>query len=149
MDDLHFSVWALPETPSEARPPGPNAVIHDVSLQTLVVSGEQLQTPLGVTFETAAERLTKIPQLYFEPDGSFLWVSRNSDRRWEMTGMLYDQGASLAYAEMRGCCPRAEMERVLACLSHAEQTNIIQFVRQGVFVEMEEFLRFCEAKHPR
>ncbi|MCG8651951.1 MAG: hypothetical protein MI861_19075, partial [Pirellulales bacterium] len=66
------------------------------------------------TFEAAAERLEKLDSLYFEPDGSFVWVAEGGDQ--QIDGMLYDAAGRLQYVEIRGICQIAVWRQLLAAI---------------------------------
>jgi hypothetical protein len=52
-------------------------------------------------FDDVAERLGEVPRLYFEPDGSLVWVGDD----WQIDGMLYDREGLLQYADLKGQAP--------------------------------------------
>lgn len=54
--------------------------------------------PLTSRFDEIAESLTQLPRLYFEPDGSLVWVGPD----WQIDGMLYDRDGVLQYADLKG-----------------------------------------------
>ena len=71
-------------------------------------------SPLGSDFDAAAQRLTAIESLYFEPDGSFVWVCRLSGQ--QIDGMLYDALGQLQYVELSGHCGRSAWRLLLEAL---------------------------------
>ena len=73
-----------------------------------------------VSFEEAGERLERLDRIYFEPDGSFVWVgecpTRDGTTRWQLDGMLYDHSGRLHRVELKGTCPRGAWQALLeAC----------------------------------
>src|SRR4051812_40193066 len=42
--------------------------------------------PLAVTFEQVAAALEVLPRMFFEPDGSFVWVSPDGEPHWQLDG---------------------------------------------------------------
>ena len=69
--------------------------------------------PLSTSFEAAAERLNRIDQLVFEPDGSFVWSPSEQEK---LFGMVYDAADRVQYVELRGACCRetwTELVRVI------------------------------------
>ncbi|MGI9470659.1 MAG: hypothetical protein ACR2NZ_03935 [Rubripirellula sp.] len=60
--------------------------------------------PIATSFEEVEQRLTKIDQLYFEPDGSFVWSGKGGQE--QVFGMVYDAGGQVQYCELRGRCQR-------------------------------------------
>jgi len=56
------------------------------------------------SFEALAERLGKMPGMYFEMDGSFVWVDHDTVPPGQMDGMVYDLNGRLEYVEIKGAC---------------------------------------------
>jgi hypothetical protein len=71
--------------------------------------------PLPTSFEQAQERLTALPKLYFEPDGSFVWSLDQG--RQQVFGMIYDAAGCIQYSELRGTCHLATWRRVVEALT--------------------------------
>ena len=114
----------------------------------VIVQGE-LSGPSGlsVTFEAALDRLAKLPRLFIEPDGSFVW--RGSDGRggeWQVDGNLVDEGEALAYVELKGCCPSERFDDLLAALGWPQQPLIFQLPRRGIWLAESEFRRLAAAE---
>ena len=59
---------------------------------------------LPQSFEELAERLGEMPGMYFEMDGSFVWVDHASVPPGQMDGMVYDRNGRLEYVEIKGAC---------------------------------------------
>ena len=57
---------------------------------------------LPPSFEELAEALGKMPGMYFEMDGSFVWVDHGSVPPGQMDGMVYDRNGRLEYIEIKG-----------------------------------------------
>lgn len=95
--------------------------------------------PWNVTFDAAFAGLEQIPGLFIEPDGSFLLVSRPGEPKWQVEGNLYDQGPSLAYLEMKGCCPEERLDALLRPLGWPEVPLVFQRVREGTTLTEAEF----------
>ena len=60
------------------------------------------QGPIETSFEEAESRLTRLPKLYFEPDGSFVWTRQAG--REQIYGMLYDASGQVRYCDLQGKC---------------------------------------------
>ncbi len=58
--------------------------------------------PIESSFEEAESRLVALPQLHFEPDGSFVWTGNAGQQ--QVFGMIYDAAGSIQYCELRGHC---------------------------------------------
>jgi hypothetical protein len=60
------------------------------------------QGPIETSFEAAESRLSELPRLHFEPDGSFVWALDGGQQ--QLFGMIYDAHGSIQYCEVRGHC---------------------------------------------
>jgi len=109
------------------------------------LSARELLKPIAmpVSFEQAADRLQQLPRLFFEPDGSFVWVGQDGDRRWQVDGQLTDRAGRLLYAELRGDCPAEAFDRLLAALGWPATPLVFLLTRHAVFLDEEEFRRFA------
>lgn len=77
----------------------------------------QAGVPLNVSWEAAFERLSLLPRLYAEPDGSFLWSGQDeSQGDWQLEGTLFDDGQVVRRIELVGNCSRDNWERFLQAL---------------------------------
>lgn len=72
--------------------------------------------PLTSRFEEVAERLSDLPRLFFEPDGSLVWVGAD----WQIDGMLYDRGGILQYADLKGSAQRQPWRRLIERIVYPE-----------------------------
>ena len=59
---------------------------------------------LPQSFELLAEILASIPGMFFEMDGSFVWVDHSFTPASQMDGMVYDRHGKLEYVEVKGAC---------------------------------------------
>lgn len=70
--------------------------------------------PLSSRFDDVARALVLLPRLFFEPDGSLVWVGED----WQIDGMIYDRDGILQYADLKGHAPRGTwrtlVERIAA-----------------------------------
>jgi len=112
---------------------------------TLNVTREQLATTtFACRFEDAAERLQQLERMYCEPDGSFVWVSAQEGPCWQVDGNLYDRDERLLFVDLKGTCPAAEFDRLLACFGWPETDVMFQLVQEAVLLGEEEFRRYAE-----
>ncbi len=81
-------------------------------MQLFVQIHAQPHSELPQTFEGLADAIGSLPGMYFEMDGSFVWVDRNTDPPSQMDGMVYDRNGRLEYVEVKGAC-NAQQWRVL------------------------------------
>ena len=71
-----------------------------IFVQIHPLPGQQLPQ----SFESLAEILVSIPGMFFELDGSFVWVDHEDTPPSQMDGMVYDRLGKLAYIEVKGDC---------------------------------------------
>ena len=70
--------------------------------------------PLPVDFETLAERLSALPNMYLEMDGSWVWTGQQAGGRWQLDGMIYDASGKVQYIDLKGSCPLPEWQLLLS-----------------------------------
>ena len=92
-------------------------------------------------------RLAGLERMYCEPDGSFVWVSSQADRLWQVDGNLYDRAERLLFVDVRGTCPAEEFDRLLQCLGWPETAVMFQLVREAVLLGEDEFRRWAALPH--
>lgn len=99
---------------------------------------------LSVSFDAALAELAKLPRMFIEPDGSFVWRgTAEAGGPWQVDGNLIDQGAVLAYVELKGCCPVEQFEQVLAAVGWPENRLAFQLPRLGIVLDETEFRRLA------
>lgn len=125
---------------------GPSLRLSGRQVTTLKVLSTQLSLPFLVSFETACERLEKLPRMFCEPDGSFVWVANEVARNWQLDGNLVDGPAGLMYVELAGKCPPSAFDQLLSCLGWPETPLVFQLVREAVFLDEVEMRRLGEAR---
>jgi hypothetical protein len=114
-------------------------------LATITLSSPQQAEPFSVSFETATERLAELPQLFVEPDGSFVWVSpKGSIPAWQVDGVVNDRADRVVSVEAKGTCPRLEFEQLLRAFDWPETRLVMQLVEASIFLEDAEYLRCAE-----
>lgn len=94
------------------------------------------------TFEEVTDALTRLPRMYVEPDGSFVWVA-SAEPAWQLDGMLYDGAGRLWYVELKGRCPQEEFDRLLSTFGWPQTPLVIQLVREAVRLEEPAFRRYA------
>ena len=102
--------------------------------------------PWSVTFDQAFAALEQVPSVFIEPDGSFLRTNRPGEPKWQVEGNLYDQGPSLAYVEMKGCCLEEQLDELLRPLGWPEESLTFQMVREGTLLSEMEFRKAAGSK---
>lgn len=138
MYQFHVSVHAIPG----AAAAGPPLTLGELRLQTLEPTPAALAaTPIDCTFEDAYERLEALPRMFIEPDGSWVWTSPSDETRWQVDGHLYDRAERLHYVELKGNCPAARFDQLLAALGWPRVELVFQLVREAVVLTESEFRR--------
>ena len=108
--------------------------------------------PLKVTFEAIAEELAPWPGMYFEMDGSFVWVSPNRDDSskplWQLDGMIYDRNNEVQYVELKGYCDHAAWIKLVSVFGDNAITNdpnsnrgslAIHLIKQSTWILESDF----------
>ena len=91
------------------------------------------------SFEQVSESLEKLPRLYLEADGSFVWVIERSGDRFQLDGLLTDDGANLLHCELKGVCDSETLDQLLQVFGWPEQKIGVQLVQVGTFLSESEF----------
>ena len=132
-----------------ARPVGTTtsdgANLRGLALRRLTVRGDELGPGFDVTFETVGERLAGKERLFFEPDGSFVWVASVGEQPWQLDGLLADRANRLLYVELKGTCPSPALDELLIAIGRPAEGFMFQLVREAVFLDEAEFLRYASA----
>jgi hypothetical protein len=98
--------------------------------------------PLMVTFDDALVRLERLPRLFIEPDGSFVWRgTTEASEEWQLDGNLTDRGDVLDYVELGGVCPPKRLDDVLRALGWPEYALAFVLPHTGATLTEEEFRR--------
>jgi hypothetical protein len=100
-------------------------------------------TTMECSFETAVARLGRLPRLYCEADGSFVWASPQGETAWQVDGNLYDRNERLLFVDLKGTCPAEQFDRLLTALGWPETPLMFQLTREAVFLDEGEFRRFA------
>jgi hypothetical protein len=110
-------------------------------VRVLELPATALTHPLPISFEDAVERLSALPRMFVEPDGSFVWVSNSADSAWQLDGVLFDRGGSLQYVELHGTCSKESFESLTGIFGNNEMRFVIQLMQQAIFLCEAEFCR--------
>lgn len=96
------------------------------------------QGPLASSFEQAEERLTALANLYFEPDGSFVWALEGGKQ--QVFGMIYDAAGQIQYTELRGSCRWSTWRQIIDAISGGKSFNgqVLQLPKQQL-QELQSF----------
>ena len=108
------------------------------------IEPEDLGRPMAVSFEQAEESLGQLPNLYIEPDGSFVWVAAPAaEHPWQVDGVLYDRGDKMLYLEIKGSCPQVEFDQMLTTLGWPVAPLMFQATQHAVYLSEQDFRALC------
>lgn len=106
---------------------------------------------LTQSMELFAETVSRWPGMYFEMDGSFVWVRESDDSRWQIDGMLYDRNDAIEYLDLKGTATGdLWLELFNAILGKTpESLNLdeldenlrVHIVSQGEYKTIRQFIR--------
>lgn len=134
---FHISLHAL-KTDQSAQP-GERLDVERRAVRPLPLQPADLVHPFDVTFDEAGDRLSALPRMFFEPDGSFVWRGERDGETWQVDGNLYDGGGRLQYVDLKGECPPDEFDRMLTAIGWPATTIVIQLTRHALFLGEREF----------
>jgi hypothetical protein len=104
------------------------------------IHGGDGAAPLASTFDGATAKLSALPRMFIEPDGSFVWRgTTGSGQSWQIDGNLIDRGDVLDYVELKGTCPAERLEDILRILGWPKEPLAFQLPRLGQFLTEEAF----------
>lgn len=106
---------------------------------TLAVSPEAVAEPMPIGFDEALGLLDVLPRMFVEPDGAFVWTSPREGRRWQVDGNAFERAGRVLLVDLKGSCPAAAFDSLLASFGWPEQVLVVQLVRAGVFLDLETF----------
>jgi len=135
MHRFHVAIHAAPQVaPSrESRQQG------DRRIDVLNLQPGDLTEAIPVSFETALAAMERLPRMFIEPDGSFVWVAQQGEPTWQVDGLLFDRAGQLVYVELKGTCPTERLDLLLAALGWPTVTLVFQLVREAMFLDEASF----------
>ncbi len=117
-----------------------------VSVPTMPrIEHDRSPAPLAIDFDSLGRELEQWPNLYFEWDGSFVWVSpqrlADGSPAWQVDGMLYDHAGALQYVELKGHCPMDAWRKLISAMGLAtnSQPPIIHDVSNDRWLDIPTF----------
>lgn len=135
--------------PAESAP-GPTFTDASGTWPTLAVSNPALAVLMTAGFDDALAGLAELERMYAEPDGSFVWTSsRSSDAGaawWQVDGNACEKDGRVLLVDLKGSCPPAEFDRLLAAFGWPAQPMMMLLVRSAVFLGEEAFRRHAMAR---
>ena len=136
---FHATVHARPQETGL----GNLQMLRGESLPTLAVSSESALGGFPASFEEVEAAYGREPRMFFEPDGSFVWRSSTDEPTWQVDGLVFDRDGRVRYVELKGTCPAARLEWLLAALGWPGQAVMFQPAREAVFLGEAEFRRYA------
>jgi hypothetical protein len=110
---------------------------------TLKMRRDKLAAAMSVSFEQAYETLSRLPRMFIEADGAFVWVSSAGEPKWQIDGNLYDRAGLLIFVDLKGFCPPNRFDEVIAAF-RGTTPLMFQLVRHSVFVSEQEFRNYAQ-----
>jgi hypothetical protein len=139
---FHVTLHARPADVEVARP----CLVSGRELPVLGVSPDGLSHGFPRTFEDVAESFSRFERMYFEPDGSFVWVASAGEPSWQLDGVVYDRDGRVVYVDLKGTCPAARLDQLLAVLGWPAAAVMFQLVREAVVVDEATFREFADVR---
>jgi hypothetical protein len=104
---------------------------------------------MSVSFEQAVDAMARLPRMFIEPDGAFVWSGIAEGASWQIDGVLYDRQDRLMVVDLRGRCPAVEFDRLLSAFGWPISPLMFQVLPQAVFLDDREFrsLALSIARH--
>ena len=108
---------------------------------------------LAISFEQLLAQLEKLPRMFVEWDGSFVWrgvdsggssssyENGDSDDAWQLDGMVYDLLGAVRYVELKGCCPSQPWSEFMRAMGYPSQMLVVHHVNEGRYESLD---MFCE-----
>lgn len=112
----------------------------------LAVSRDDLTHPFAIGFDAAVERLARLPRMFVELDGSFVWASPAADRAWQVDGNVFERSGRVLLVDLKGSCPPPEFDRLLSAFGWPEEPVMLGLVRAAVFLDEPTFRRHASAR---
>lgn len=91
------------------------------------------------SFEDVSEAFEALPRMFLEPDGSFVWVVDGSGCRFQLDGLLTDDGVHLLHCELKGHCDNNTLDQLLTALGWPKRNVGFQLVQEGTFLSEAQF----------
>jgi len=124
---------------------GPIVAVQDCELQTLCLPTGKSFSPFSTSFEQASTKLNRLPRLFLEPDGSFVWVSDSPENQWQLDGVLFDRADRLSHVQVEGTCPEIQFDQFLSAIGWPETDLLFELKQHGTIIDEGEFRRHLSA----
>ena len=149
MNSVRYSFDIVVHARPTSATPGPTYTLRGVDLPTLAITAAECPS-FERSFEEVAADLERFERMYFEPDGSLVWVSSTPDagaqfEPWQLDGMLYDRDGRVRHVELKGSCPSEAFDRITAVLGLPTTAMVFQLTREALFLDDATFRRYASA----
>ncbi len=114
-------------------PESPLAV-WSVAEDSVSLGSQAFQFP----YEVLAASLSRVPRLFLEPDGAFVWVSPEDPAR-RVNGQITDDGEQVLYLELRGRCSFEDLAVIFQMLGWPEVELVYQLLPEAMLVRESQF----------
>ena len=113
---------------------------------TLAVTPAAVASPFAAGFDDVLEQLGRLERMFVEPDGAIVWTSAVAGQTWQVDGNAWERDGRLASIDLKGRCPPAAFDQLLAACGWPAAPVMVQLVRAGVFVDAETFRSHAAAR---
>jgi len=135
------TIYARPDVAA----PGTEVTLRGQTLPTISVPAAVLVGGFPRSFEEVGDALNSLERLYFEPDGSFVWVSSAGEPKWQLDGLLADLDGRVTSLELKGICPPAAFERALAVLGAPPAIPLFMLTHEAVALDEAAFRNYAQS----
>lgn len=102
-------------------------------------------SPFEIDFESTLSGLSRLPRMFLEPDGSFVWRPEDS-RASQIDGMVYDAGGRVRYFEIKGQAPGRVWKQLLGSImpgaaADAARSWVVQLQPHRELKTLEKFFQ--------
>jgi hypothetical protein len=123
---------------------GPSVQIERKLLQTLRPTPAQLAAAFPVAFEEAYAYLERIPRMFIEPDGSFVWRGAHPDDAPPIDGLLADHHGRLTTVELKGGLSGGTLDVLLPAVGWPAAPVMFQLAREGMYLDEDGMRGFFD-----
>ena len=133
MKPFSIQLMSLPDTYE------PGSTVELQGAQRITLRPVSEIPSMMLSFEESGARLSKLPQMLFEMDGSWVWSGQLGKHPWQLDGMIYDRDGHLQYAQVKGTCTLPAWRELITCIGWPEQSLLIHLVEQGSYLDLRTF----------
>jgi hypothetical protein len=141
---MHRFAASIHAPPAGGAAEGACAALRGVRLRTLRIDPGGLGR-FAASFEEVAARFERLPRMFCEPDGAFVWTGEENGRAWQIDGLLVDRAGRVDWVDAQGACPALQLDWLLAALGWPGQAVLFQLRHEALFLDEAEFRRYAQA----